>query len=383
MDDRQKNNQSENLESEQPTVRDDGQPNAYRTLDGTDKAQQEEQLPVAENTGKPQKKSSKKTVLVLAAIAALLLLGTAAFAVYTLSNDPQRLLVQAASNLSKQKTLAADFVAVSQTGKETSTTRGDISYRLDTSKNFELSGSIKEGDIRLSAAVRFVENAYYIRVTGLDRLDSLAADSMQRSELQSPLVQSYLTALNDTWFTFSSESVQQLLSQSGSASPTADLTDADRQKIEKAYNQYQFVNIEDKGDATVGGSATRHLLLSVDYEKYILFMESLKDSGIAWFEVTDEAIQGMRDSKEDIKNIRVETWIANEGSSFKQMKFYENNSPDTSLTLTFRPVGATEDATIKAPQDAQDLTQLLQLFSENSNSDAARPADGGNRPVLQ
>lgn len=327
-------------------------------------------------------KHKKTIIMAVVAVLALLLVAGAVWA-YVVMNSPQRKLGMAMENLLRAEAIDADFEAVVETAGQQETYTGDFSAKTDSDQeqNYQLAFGLEQNDARLGLEVRAVDKTFYMQVDGLDQLGTFMNDPAYQQQLENPLLKAYIDAFNAKWFKTSQESVEQLLAE-GDSSPNLSPSEAENEEsinaLNSAYRDHQFFIIEDKGDATIGGVITDHLLLKVDHAEYVAFLEELKEADEEYLNITDEIVQEARNNRQGVEKIRTEVWISQADTTFKQIKLYNTGAPDY-LQVAFKPV-EDKEVNVVAPENAQDITQLLQSFvggvRDKAEAGATQPGAG-------
>lgn len=309
---------------------------------------------------------NNKLAIFLVILAAIIVVGVIGFWGYAVMNNPQTKLVNAFQKLSNKDTVAADFNV-----KSDDPYTGEFTFQRDSDSesNYQFRGQLEQNGAQINANLRSVNDAFYLRFSSLENLDSFTADSGSGEQPESRVLLRFLQDLNDTWIEVTKEDAARFFGQSSVFNFGG--SEQDNQKIFDAYESHPFFNIKADGSDEIQGVDTSHMVLRFNKDEYVAFLEDIRSKNLETIEITDAQIQSAREN-EQAENAEIETWIAKGNGEFKRVKLYEKNSQSEFVQITFKPSDS-EDVNVTAPENSRNLQQIFQEFlSEAQQNNSVR-----------
>lgn len=279
------------------------------------------------NTSK--NKLSKRVKLLLAGLLAGLLVCTGVAAAYygfIVPNKPENILKASLRNTFVGETIQSGELegSVDVSGEGIPPSLSDIAFGLARSESgdtkLSVSASINSVPMKLEF-LSFSDKKNYIRLEGLKKLDQalkgfpeIPADTNQLLKSFEPLIQS----LDGQWVELD-DTAEQVTSGSQDILNTLNIKDEDAKRIAEIYNDHQFIRVDEVlPDETVQGAESHHYKLSIDKEKYLSFLRTVKEAQISGFSVDQETIDAA--ATEDFSKIKPEVWIRKDDIVLHQLK---------------------------------------------------------------
>lgn len=287
-------------------------------------------------------KNNKKQLLAGIIIAAVLVAGGIAFAVYAyVTNTPDYLLNQSISQLAKEQAIAGKFKLTSGTESNGVSFSGDVAARGDSAtKNGEAVIGIGAGDSRVTITTRLIGEEMFLRFGSLSNFGNLmkSLSPSQASIYDTPEFKEALSRVDDKWFSLTKEEVAGLAQSTTESTSVTGFDPADAQKLAEIYNKHPFFKADKTyDDETIEGVKAAHFSIKIDKPTYKAFLTELKNANLKSFKATDEDINNSdKDADDFAKNAAVEFWVDRNNKKLKQIKFagLESGS-EGSAVMTF------------------------------------------------
>ncbi|HKX72816.1 MAG TPA: hypothetical protein VJM32_02290 [Candidatus Saccharimonadales bacterium] len=304
-------------------------------------------------------KKNKTQLLAGIIIAALLVAGGIAYAVYAyVTNTPDYLLNQSITQLAKEEAFAAKFKLTSGTESNGVSFSGDIAARGDkATKNGEAVVGIGAGDSRVTITARVLGEETFLRFGSLSNFPNLMKSlSPSQGELyDTPEFKEALGRVNDKWFMLTKEELAGVAQSTAQTDSVNGFKPEDVQKLMDVYNKHPFFKADKTfDDETIDNVKTAHFNIKIDKATYKAFLTELKSANVQSFSVTDSDLNNAdKDADDFAKNAAVEFWVARDSKKLKQVKFAGLEAGNqASVVLTFvtelpafekleKPAGAT------------------------------------------
>ncbi len=318
-----------------------------------------------------------KNVVVGIIVAALLVLLGGAYAVYAyVTNTPEYMLNQAVSQFwTNQNAMAAKLKFTSNQGGSEVSFNGDFAFQVDSTnpKNGEVVVGIGSGSSRISITAEAFEEALYMKFGSLQNLGSLAQSfgGDAGSIYGSPEFLTYISKLNDKWWSISKEELQALAKQTaGEAELSGNVSVNDFKQFVEVYKSHPFF-VTDKVyvDQAIDGVNSAHFSLKVDVAKYKAFLTAVKATNLKMFPITDQDIADADKHPEEFKNPTFDFWVARDSKKLRQLKITDTqNGAMSGITITFETNLPKLDK-IQKPANATPFSQLFQTLFGVGSSD--------------
>lgn len=231
--------------------------------------------PLPQSSGTTGKKRKLPVVLAILAVVVLLLGGSAAayFGV-VVPNKPENVLKTAFRNTLEQKSVTAAIKAEGK-DKDSPAYKFESTIKSTTNKPQAASADLKVTvtGVTISAEVRLVDNAMYIKIGDLSNITNLLGTAAPQYE---SLVKSLNSKLTEQWIVFDSTILQET-GLTCVLDVDSVVTDADFTLMENLYKQSAFITIDSSAKDTVDGRDATKYELTVDPKKADKFAEGLKD----------------------------------------------------------------------------------------------------------
>lgn len=311
----------------------------------------------------PKRRKLKLFAIIAGVIVVLLGASAAAYFTYYLPNQPENVLKTALVNsFSKDKISSAHFkgeINVKDTQNDA------LSVAFEGASNQEGAATFTANIDALVTTVtvdaRTVDGkTFYAKVGGLEGLpELLSASGNEQSAAYAPL----LAALDEQWYEINESLLQQMF---GGALDTGLLTDEDRQKIAKAYEQHQFLKIQETlPDEKIDGTDSHHYKVAIDNTKLKDFMSAIKSANVSFFKLSEEMVKSFNDAinDTDFSKYPVEVWIAKDSKLFTQFKFTVQED-DATMDLTLTITDYNKPVEVEKPEGAKSILEVLGTLFE-------------------
>ena len=293
---------------------------------------------------------------IVVAVGVILLGGVGVYAYVT--NTPDYLLNSAAKHLASDNSLAGDFVLDQVNAQKHTFVSGDFAAYADpkNNQNGQLTLGVGQGDKRVSVTIRLVDKTLYFQPTGLLNLGRLA-DSDRAGEgalYQSSQIQAGLKLLDNQWFNARPRDINGF---SGSGTISDQPTAADLKQLQDIYNKHPFFVIDqNKGDESVSGVKSLHLVLKIDRVRLVDYLKAVKQANLQSIKVTDADIESTQ-KDQTLNDLLVEVWIARNSKTFEQIKFI-NAKDKSGLTVHLKSDRLKSKPAITKPENTKNLDEL-------------------------
>jgi hypothetical protein len=284
------------------------------------------------------KNPGSKNKLIALIVLGVVLVAAMAYGAYAyISNTPDVLLQTALSNLTKQKSFAAQYTITSGTGAS-ATVKGDFATTSDSanSKNGEALIGIGSGADRLSLSLLSLDGTLYLKAMNAEGLvATIGALGGADSGPYIAQFRSVLKNLDNQWFELSKSEIQSMVKDSGNETVNGSISPADLQKVSDIYRQHQFIKPDKTfADQTINGKKCAHFSIKVDQQQEIAFMQAVKAANLATIKITDTEIDDVKKNN-PMQDTAMEVWIARDSHTLEQAKFASTKKDNhSSMTVT-------------------------------------------------
>ncbi len=320
--------------------------------------------PTATDVPPPPAGGKKKGLIIGIIAGALLLVGGAAayYFAYMVPNKPENVLKSALVNtFSKDKVTSLSFEGnATVTEKESDTKFSmDFSGGGDQDGKLTFTSSIDATVTNVTVDFRSVDGkTYYAKVGGLAGLPELMAQSGNEvAAMYAPL----LSAINDQWYEINQSFIEQI---TGKSSVTPTLSDADRQKIAKAYEDNPFLSVKETlADEKIAGVDSHHYKVVIDGPKLQAFVSAVEAAKLENTGLTPEMLTSLKDGINGVNfaNYPVDVWVAKDSKLFTQFAFSaQNDEVAATLRLTLKDYN--KPITVEKPEGAKSILEVLNSF---------------------
>lgn len=312
----------------------------------------------------PDNSKKKRLILVSIIAGAVVLLGgasAAAYYGYVLPNKPQNILDAALVNQvtpGKVNTTTFHGTFNAKQAGEDMAMSGNFKGTADKNGPFDISGDFDAMVTKVTFDVRSVDGKdYYVRVGGLDGLDSLMSSTGEGAvSAYAPLV----SAVNNQWFIINQSLIKQL-DPTIDMSNTMTLSDSDVHKLSDAYKHHRFLVVQEKlKDENVSGHDSRHLKVVVDKTQLKAFASELKAANISKLKITDNQLKDFNKAADNanFSKYPVDVWVSKADKLIDQISFTTSDK-DGSFTAKLSVDNWNKAVKVDKPAGAKSLLDIL------------------------
>ncbi len=326
---------------------------------------------------KPGKKylGMPKLALIGTIIVALLILLISIAAVYSgiiKPNQPSNILPKAVSD-----TLGAESYAISGTvSAEASDERENSLFdaKFDPEGNLEVNITTGAGKSKLTISVRTVGEELYFKVNGRPALIALIEESGFTNILKKELGL-ILDQVNNTWVKVD----PTLLAVTGIDSGSDIIVSSEEvQQITNALKNDIFVTVDETlPDEQIQGRDSYHYRVTVDNEKLVRFLNTVKTLDVIGFEISDDVIEGVDSSlmNSDGSSVisQADIWIDTVSRLVNRVSVISTIEGSTQIVaFDVTHVGTVDP--IVAPEGSKSLAALIGDITDQLGSSLLLPA---------
>lgn len=324
-------------------------------------------MPASTMGGKPKKKGLLIGLIV--AIAILLLGGGAAAAYYSviLPNKPENILKAALANSLSDKMSSVNAKGTVSIKEKESNQTFSVDYTAASNDQgvFDFKSEIDAAVTKATFEMRSADGKdFYMKVGGLEGLpELLAATGDESAMMYAPMIDS----LNDQWIEITESMIKNL---TGGETLNLKMSDADRQKLVKAYQDHEFITLQEKlADEKIEGKDSHHMKIAVSKEELKGFVAAVKDAKVENYKLTQDDVNKFNDAVKnvDFSKYPVELWISKDEKLVNQVKFrYSDKEMEVDYRMTMTDFN--KPVTVTKPSDPKSILDVIgELFGGSTD----------------
>lgn len=254
-----------------------------------------EPLAAVASSPKPKK---KLFVLLAIVLGVLLVLAGSAYAVYALwYNNPKRVVSEAFSNLINAKDISLDGSLVGESSTAKTAVKLSLLANNDkASGSFQLDFTESDTTASLKAQLASEKDKLYIKLEELQKaLNTLYGEALvsQMQQYFGTLIQK----IDGKWIVITTDDLNDLTKSESSKETTCVQEEMSklqsdagkRSEFTKLLNDNFFIDITDKGTASINGVQSNHYELKFNKETYKQFLSRLKETDV--FKAVDNCLK--------------------------------------------------------------------------------------------
>lgn len=253
-----------------------------------------ESLAVA-SSPKPKK---KLFVLLAVVFGVLLVLAGGAYAAYTLwYNNPKKVVSDAFSKLINAENISLDGSLVGESSTAKTTVKLSlVANNEKSSGSFQLDFTQSDTTASLKAQFAAERDKLFVKLEDLQKMLNAAYGEALASQMQQ-YFGTLMQKIDGKWVVVTTDDLSEL-TKSESSKETTCVQDeigklqsdsGKRLEFTKLLNDNFFIDITDKGTASVEGVQSNHYVLQLNKETYKKFLEGLKETSV--FKVVDDCLK--------------------------------------------------------------------------------------------
>jgi hypothetical protein len=323
-------------------------------------------MPASIITGKPRRKKGLVIGLAIAAFVCIIGAGSAAaYFGYIAPNKPENILKAALANsVDPDKLKSENFEGELSVKDNESKQTFSATYNGAATADgvFQMQADVDAVVTKVKLEMRSADGkSMYLKVSGLTGLPQLLSDYGDEAAQYAP----FISRINNQWF----EINESLLSSAGLGGGFK-MSQADREKVAKAYQDHQFLTVKQKlKDEKVADMQSHHLQIVIDKQQLKDYLKALKDAKLDSAVVTQEQLDTIDDGLKDVdlNKYPIDVWIDKATKQMNQLKFaYSDN--DVTVTFRMTVTAFNKPVTVTKPTGAKSLLELIsELMYGNTN----------------